>query len=108
MGAFRSPRSETVLSSFLQGISGVGWSSLRRTQFYSSERTERQPPVAFLPVPLRGQNRCTAWGAKSPMRQRAMPTIPSPPDIHGSATVPVMIPADASTMAICSAAAASS
>jgi hypothetical protein len=51
-----------------------------------------------------GQNKCTAVGQKMPMAQKAMPISPKPADTHTSATTPVMTWAEASTMAICTAA----
>ena len=54
------------------------------------------------------QNRCTASGAKNPIPQNTMPNTPRPAAIHTSAVMPVMIEADAMTMAICTPADASS
>ncbi len=60
------------------------------------------------PRDKRGQSRCTAWGANSPIAMKASPIMPSPPARKLSATIPVMTVADASTMPIWKAADANS
>ena len=55
-------------------------------------------------IPTSIQNKCTAVGAKSPIRTNATPTTPSPTALHSRNTTPVMIWAVASTIPSCSAA----
>ena len=70
------------------------------------------------PIPMRSiqrigvgraaQNRCTEWGARSPMAVKTRPTAPSPMATKASTMALVITAAEASTMAIWNAAEATS
>ena len=57
----------------------------------------------FRTVRAPDQNRCTEVGQKKAIRENATPTAPNPAAVHTSAASPVMMEADASTIAICTA-----